>query len=74
LDKLRREHISCDIDYEQSSLKSQLRSANKAGAKFVIIIGEEEVRTDTVSLKEMSSGKQEKISSDQITKELKKRL
>lgn len=74
LNKLRCENISCDIDYEQSSLKSQLRSANKAGAKFVIIIGEEEVRTDTVSLKEMSSGKQEKISSDQIIEELRNRL
>jgi histidyl-tRNA synthetase len=74
LNKLRSENISCDIDYEEASLKSQMRSANKAGAKFAIIIGEEELKTDTVSLKEMLSGKQEKIKTDQIIKELKKRL
>ena len=44
LDSLRSNGISSDIDYENSSLKSQMRSANKAGAKFVLIIGEEELK------------------------------
>ncbi|MFH1655484.1 MAG: histidine--tRNA ligase [Candidatus Omnitrophota bacterium] len=75
LDKLRKEKISSDINYyERASLKSQMRSANKAGAKFVIIIGDEEIKTGSVSLKDMSTGKQEKIKSEQIIKELKKRL
>lgn len=74
LNELREAEISCDIDYEGASLKSQMRSANKNKAKFVIIAGEEELKTKTLSLKDMSSGNQEKIKSDQIINELKKRL
>ena len=74
LNKLRCENISCDIDFEKASLKSQMRSANKAGVKFVIIIGDEEIKSDTVTLKEMSSGKQEKVKSNQIVSEIKKHL
>lgn len=74
LDKLRKEGISCDINYEGSSLKSQMRSANKAGAKFAIIIGEEEIKSNAVSVKDMSTGKQERINSNQIVDELKNKL
>jgi len=74
LNGLRAEKICCDINYEQASLKSQMRSANKLGAKFVILIGEEEIKSDSVSLKDMTSGKQEKIKSSQIIGEIKKRI
>lgn len=74
LNKLRNENISCDMDYEESSLKSQMRSANKSGAKCVAIIGEDELKTDTVTLKDMSSGNQETIKTNQLINELKKKL
>lgn len=74
LNSLRNENISCDMNYEGASLKSQMRSANKSGAKFVIIIGEDEIKTDSVTLKDMSSGSQETIKNGQLINELKKKI
>jgi histidyl-tRNA synthetase len=74
LSKLRDEDIACDINYQNTSLKSQMRLASKISAKFVIIIGEEEIKGNFFILKNMASGKQEKINSSQIITELKKRL
>jgi len=74
LNNLRNENISCDMNYEEASLKSQMRSANKSGAKFVVIIGEDELKNDSVTLKDMSSGNQEKIKTNQLVNELKNKL
>ncbi|MBI4124734.1 MAG: histidine--tRNA ligase [Deltaproteobacteria bacterium] len=43
------------------SLKSQLRRADKLAAKFVVIIGENEIKKDMAIIKEMASGKQEEV-------------
>jgi len=56
------------------SLKSQLRQANGLGARFVIIIGEEELLNKQVILRDMTTGKQDDLPVEEIVKELKKRL
>jgi histidyl-tRNA synthetase len=38
-------------DYSSGSLKSQFRKADKSGAKIALIMGEEEIKQDAVSLK-----------------------
>jgi len=43
------------------SLKSQLRQANNFGARYVIIIGEQEIETGTVILRNMTTAEQETI-------------
>lgn len=40
-------------------LSKQLKYANKKGIRFVLIIGEEEVKKDTILLKDMKTGDQE---------------
>jgi len=42
-DGLRRAGVACDIDFENKSLKSQMRNADKTGAGYVLIIGDEEL-------------------------------
>jgi histidyl-tRNA synthetase len=42
----------------ERSLKAQLRQANSLGARYAVIIGEEEVRSNTASLREMTTAKQ----------------
>jgi histidyl-tRNA synthetase len=59
---LRRECVSADMDYTGRSLKAQMKLANKIGARFVAILGEEEVATATVLLRNMSTSEQEKLS------------
>ncbi|MEW6171317.1 MAG: histidine--tRNA ligase, partial [Candidatus Omnitrophota bacterium] len=55
LDQMRSAGISCEMDYENKSLKAQLRKANDLGVDFVIILGEDELKKDTLILKNMVS-------------------
>jgi len=66
LSSLREKNFTCDIDYNIRSIKAQLRQANKLKARFVIIIGEEEIKNDNVMLKDMSAGSQAEVSVDGI--------
>ena len=50
------------------SIKSQMRDANRHGAKFVIIIGEEEVKKNIVIIKDMLTSKQLEIPNSDIIK------
>lgn len=62
LNNLRDNSISADMDFEDRSLKSQMRRANDLKAKFCAIIGEDELKKQVVALKNMADGKQEEIS------------
>lgn len=57
-DDLRKAGVSCEIDYEKSSLKSEMRSADKLGAKFVLIIGDDELVKGEASLRDMKTKEQ----------------
>lgn len=56
--KLRKKNISCDTDFLNRSLKSQLRDADKLKAEFVYIIGENEIKKNKGILKKMSDSSQ----------------
>jgi len=58
LHQLRRSGLSCDMDMMNRSIKAQLKRANKYPARFVIIIGDEEVDQGKVMVKNMDSGEQ----------------
>jgi len=61
LNLLRSNGIPADTDYENKSLKAAMRKANDLNAKFVIIIGENELKENCVTLKNMDSGEQKKV-------------
>ena len=48
-------------DMHRRSLKSQLKEANKFNAKYVIIIGSDEIEKGEVLIKDMKSGEQKNI-------------
>ena len=58
---LRRKGISAEVGLESRSLRSQMRTANKLGAKYVIMIGDDELDKGVVTLKDMLDGRQETI-------------
>ena len=64
---LREKGISCDYDYCAKSLKGQLRFAQKKGARFVVIVGEDELRQGCVVLKDMQNRTQEQIKTEELT-------
>ena len=58
LQRLRRAGLAADTDYEGRSLKAQMRSADKLGARCVTVVGDDELASGTLTLKEMASGEQ----------------
>ena len=49
---------STAVDYEPKSLTAKMRSANKVGAKFVVLLTPEDAARRTARLRDMSSGEQ----------------
>ncbi|HML34291.1 MULTISPECIES: histidine--tRNA ligase [Sporomusa] len=61
LTELRRAGIAADMDFMNRSLKAQMKYANKYPARFVALIGEDELAQNKVMLKNMEAGSQELI-------------
>ncbi len=61
LTEFRRHNIKTTMSYEDKSLKAQLKQANKLGATITLILGEDELEDDKVTLRYMDSGQQEQI-------------
>jgi len=55
---LRRAGLKAETDYEGRSLKAQMRSANKLGASFVLLLGEDELRQGVVRLRNMATAEE----------------
>ncbi|MBU1523576.1 MAG: histidine--tRNA ligase, partial [Candidatus Omnitrophica bacterium] len=72
LQRLREQNLACDMDYCGKSLKGQLRYACKRGAKYVVILGEEEWKEQCVMLKDMEKSVQEKVKIEDLAALLKK--
>jgi histidyl-tRNA synthetase len=49
---------SVAVDYERKSLRAKMRSANKLGARWVVLLTAEDVKQRKAQLKEMVSGEQ----------------
>ena len=54
--KLRKRGILAETDYLNRSVKAQMREANKSSAEFVMVLGENEIKTGKSKLKKMSNG------------------
>jgi histidyl-tRNA synthetase len=63
--ELRRAGLSGDMDFEGRSLKAQMRSANRSGAQYAILIGPEEAAQGKVKLKNMKEGAERLVSLDE---------
>ncbi len=59
--ELRDEGIAAAGSYEERPLKAQLKMADRAGAEFVAIIGEQELAGGTVTLRRLADGVQKSV-------------
>ena len=66
LTNLRQAGVPCDMDYMERSLKAQMKYANKYPARFVAIIGDDEVAQNKVMLKNMTTGDQQLVAIDLV--------
>ena len=64
--QLRERGVAAATDYDGKSLKAQLREADKAGCRIVGILGEQELKQGTMTLKDLEQGDQETVPLDQV--------
>jgi histidyl-tRNA synthetase len=70
--KLKDEDLKVFLNISDRSIRNQMKHANKLNARFVVIIGENEIKNDVITIKNMQSGEQfevEKYWAPQILKE-----
>lgn len=58
---LRKNGISAEMDHMERSVKAQLKYADKIGAKYVAVIGENELLSGETNVKRMSDGVQNTV-------------
>ena len=66
--KLRLKGLNIISDPIRRSMKAQMRDANKLRARYVLILGESELKDNTIIFKNLESGKQESIKQEKIVK------
>jgi histidyl-tRNA synthetase len=69
--KLRDSNIKCDKDYMARSLKAQMKYANKMNARFITVIGEDEINNNMIKIKNMENGSEEVIHLNQLLEYMK---
>jgi histidyl-tRNA synthetase len=67
----RREGIATEVDVLRRSLKSQLREANRLGAKYAVIAGEQEMQSGEFQLKNLLTGEQRALLLSEILDHIK---
>ncbi|ALC89830.1 histidyl-tRNA synthetase [Bacillus sp. FJAT-18017] len=61
LQQLRREGISAERDYLNRKLKAQFKAADRLNARFVAVLGDDELDKGVINLKDMVSGDQKEV-------------
>jgi histidyl-tRNA synthetase len=67
---LRSAGIAALQSYGDRSLKSQMRSADRSGARFAAILGEGEIETESVLLRDLHAGTQERVGLNDLRRHL----
>jgi histidyl-tRNA synthetase len=65
---LRKGGVECLIEYKERSLRNQMGRADKLGATWALIIGEDEVKKEIYQLKRMDTGEQRTCTQEELLK------
>ena len=67
---LRQAGLTALVDYEPRSLKAQMKRANRAGARRVLILGDDELAHGDVTVREMAASEQATVRRDAVVQRL----
>ena len=70
LHNLRQGGVRALMDYAGRSMKAQMKQANKSGARYAVILGEDELAQGTAVVRNMAESTQESYSLDDMVKRL----
>ncbi len=62
--------VGASVEIAEGKLKRALELANKLGARFTLIVGDNEIDAGRYALKEMATGRQEEVTRDEIALKL----
>ena len=65
--------IKADCDTVERSVKAQMKYANKIGAKYSVILGDSEIESGRVELKEMATSEKTEIALDDLVSIMKEK-
>jgi histidyl-tRNA synthetase len=68
--KIRAQGLPAAMDFEARSLKSQMSLADRLGATFVVILGDQELAAGAVTLRRMATGEQETVPLSELVPKL----
>jgi histidyl-tRNA synthetase len=68
---LRQQQINAELYPDATKMKKQMNYANKRNIPFVVLVGEEELKSNTYTLKNMNSGKQFKVPLEELVSMIK---
>ena len=63
---LRQKGVAAELFHENAKMDKQMKYADKRNIPYVIILGESELQENTVSIKNLASGQQEKIEAGKL--------
>jgi histidyl-tRNA synthetase len=69
--QLRLQGVNAELYPDAAKMKKQMNHANKRNIPFVVLVGEEEIKSDNYTLKNMISGEQSKVSLEALINLLK---
>ena len=69
--KLRAEGVKVMTDVSDRGLKNQFKYADRLGASYVVVIGDDELAKGVVSLRDMKNSSQKEIEIDKLSEEIK---
>lgn len=71
INNIRKAGISCEIYPESSKMKKQMAYANRKNIPFVALVGEDEIAGNTITVKDMTLGEQNKMTLEELIEMLK---
>lgn len=74
LAELRRQGISAEKDYNGRSSRAQMKYADKLGARYVVLLGEDEIKGSFVTIRNMSNKEQWQVNREEMIPFIKERL
>src|SRR5699024_7875649 len=72
--ELRKAGLVVDKDYQKRGVRAQFRAADRLEAKYVVVIGEEEMNKGTVNVRAMEDREEQEIKSNELVSFLQEKL
>jgi histidyl-tRNA synthetase len=72
--ELRRQGVAADLAYGGKGMKNAMKSANRSGARFALLVGDRDLAEGVAQLKDLGTGEQVAVSLERVVAEVAARL